>query len=213
MIRIAVSHTVPEQAALERAAEVIRDGGVVALPTDTLYGLAVDAHNEHAVRRLFDVKGRDIGRALPVIAWGVAQVVSELGPLSPLGRSLVERFWPGPLTLIVHAPEDLNQIVGGGTGGVGVRVPAHPVARALCRTCQRLLTATSANRSGRPPSADPDEIDRTLQGVDVLLDAGPAPGGPPSTVVDIRGDMPVLVRAGAIPWAHILASAEAHDST
>src|SRR5262249_46842527 len=114
----------------------------------------------------------------------------------------------GPLTLVLVAPAELPDNVTGGSGTVGVRVPAHAVARALCRICSSPLTATSANLSGRPPSADPDDIERVLSDrIDVLIDAGQTPGGLPSTIVDATGSALRLVREGAIAWPDILACA------
>src|SRR5438093_869173 len=147
---------VADPRSVQVAAEVIAAGGVVALPTDTLYGLAADPFRADAVARLFAVKGRSSERALPLIAADLEQIVSHLGSLPPMGRCLAEKFWPGPLTLLIGAPAALAEEVAGGTGRVGVRVPAHGVARDLCRACQRPLTATSANVSGEPPSSDPD---------------------------------------------------------
>ena len=193
-------------AALRAAADLIAAGGVVAAPTDTLYALAADPFHSNAVARLFAVKGRPAGRALPLMAADVAQVVSHFGVLPSTGRCLAERFWPGPLTLLVRAPPTLLEQVTGGTGRVGVRVPAAAVARDLCRVCGRPLTATSANASGRPATPDPDEVERTLGArIDLLLDGGRAPGGPPSTIVDVTGPVAQLVRAGAIAWDEVLA--------
>jgi L-threonylcarbamoyladenylate synthase len=204
MIRLVVNQIEPEPAILERVAAVIRAGGVVALPTDTLYGLAADPFNAPAVRRVFLVKGRTSGRALPLVAADVAQINAQLGLLPPLALALAEGFWPGPLTLLVPASGALAADVTGGTGRVGVRVPAHAVARGLCRACGSVLTATSANLSGRPASNDPDDVARSLGSeLDVLLDAGKAPGGPSSTIVDVTGVEPQLVRAGAIPWEEV----------
>jgi L-threonylcarbamoyladenylate synthase len=204
MIRVVVNRTEPEPLLLDRAAAVILAGGLVALPTDTLYGLAADPFNAAAVRRVFLVKGRTLARALPLVAADVAQINSQLGPLSPIALALARRFWPGPLTLLVPASGVLAADVTGGTGRVGVRVPAHAVARGLCRACGSVLTATSANLSGRPPSNDPDDVARSLgSALDILLDAGPAPGGPSSTIVDVTGVELQLVRAGAIPWEEV----------
>lgn len=206
MIRVTVSPTVPRLAELERAAAVIRKGGLVAFPTDTLYGLAADPFNADAVARIFVVKGRAAERAIPLIAADEAQIAAQLGTLSRLARVLAEQFWPGPLTLLIAAPATLAREVTGGTGRVGVRVPALEVARALCRASSAVLTATSANPSGKPASADPDAVAASLAlGVDLLLDAGRTSGGPPSTIVDVTGPEPLLVRAGAIPWEIIQA--------
>jgi L-threonylcarbamoyladenylate synthase len=204
MIRVVVNRTEPEPALLDRAAAVIREGGLVALPTDTLYGLAADPFNAAAVRRVFVVKGRTLERALPLVAADVSQIVSQLGSLPPIAIALAGRFWPGPLTMLLPASGALAPEVTGGTDRVGVRVPAHAVARGLCRACRSVLTATSANLSGRPASNDPDDVARSLgAALDILLDAGTAPGGPPSTIVDVTGVELQLVRAGAIPWEEV----------
>jgi L-threonylcarbamoyladenylate synthase len=204
MRRVFVDSARPDLAALEPAAFAIRSGGIVALPTDTLYGLAANPFDDNAVARIFAVKGRAAVRALPLIAADREQVADYIGPLSPVAQRLAARFWPGPLTLLIEAPAGLSANVTGGTGTVGVRVPAHPVARAFCRTCSSPLTATSANVSGREPTADPDEIERVFSHrIDLLIDAGPTPGGPPSTIVDTTGSSLKLVRAGAIAWGEI----------
>jgi L-threonylcarbamoyladenylate synthase len=195
---------------LHGAVQAIARGGVVAMPTDTLYGLAVDPFQPSAVDRVFAVKGRAAERALPLVAANLEQVIGRLGPLPPIAAVLAERFWPGPLTLLVAAPQSLPPLVVGGTGRVGVRVPNHRVTRMLCRACSSPLTATSANTSGAPSSADPDEVARALgDRIDVLIDAGVTPGGAPSTIVDATGDAPVLIRAGAIDWTEILATLSA----
>jgi L-threonylcarbamoyladenylate synthase len=203
-LRLVIDPRAPEAGAIAAAADVIRSGGIVAMPTDTLYGLAADPANPAAVARVFALKGREAGRALPLVAADLDQVVEHLGDLPPLARRLAAEFWPGPLTLIVSAPDWLSDAVAGGTGRVAVRVPAHPVAQALCRAAQGLLTATSANVSGQPATDDPDAVAVALgDRVDVLLDAGHTVGGPPSTIVDVTGSPPRLVRAGAIAWDQI----------
>ena len=204
--RVFVDPGSPQRDAIQEAAKWILSGGVVALPTDTLYGLAADPFNAEGVARVFLVKGRGAERALPLIAADAQQVVAHLGPLSPTSARLAERFWPGPLTLLVAAPRELAREVTGGTGRVGVRVPANDVARAICRAAGRPLTATSANVSGEPATADPDHVERTLgHRIDLLIDTGPTPGGAASTIVDATGAEPALVRAGALGWDEILA--------
>jgi L-threonylcarbamoyladenylate synthase len=188
------------------AATAIRSGLVIAIPTDTLYGLAADPFREDAVARVFEAKGRPPERAVPLIAADAEQVVASLGALSTTARRLADVFWPGPLTLLMKAPEALPDIVTGGTGRVGVRVPAHATARALCRACDTPLTATSANISDRPATNDPDEVARTLASrIELLVDNGKTPGGPPSTIVDVTADLPRLVRPGALEWDRVLA--------
>lgn len=205
MRRLIVDPRTPLPASLATAADAIRAGQVVALATDTVYGLAASPFDPSAVAAIFAAKGRPDDRALPLIAADRAQVSAVLGPLGPMGERLADRFWPGPLTLLIAAPQRLAAAVSAGTGRVGVRVPAHVVARALCAACVMPLTATSANQSGSAPSPDPDVVAQNVPQVSVLLDSGLSPGGPPSTIVDVTGETPMLVRAGAIPWEEILA--------
>lgn len=207
MQRLVVDAREPESDRIRRAAAIIRGGGVAAVPTDTLYGLAVNPFDADAVSRLFGVKSRSQERALPLVAADAEQVRAALGVLPPLGQQLAERFWPGPLTLVVPAPAALAPDVTGGGGTVGVRVPAHAVIRALCAAAGVPLTATSANISGEPPTADPDRVaDALADRIDVLVDAGPTPGGPASTIVDVTGTAPRLIRAGAVEWEAVLAA-------
>ena len=204
MRRVLVDPGAPQSDAIAEAATWIVDGGVVAIPTDTLYGLAVDPFNASAVARLYAIKGRDVDRALPLVASDVEQVVRQLSRLPPAAERLAQRFWPGPLTLVLPAPVTIAAGVTAGTGRVGVRVPACDVTRAVCKAANRPVTATSANISGSPATSDPDVVEDTLGGLlDYLLDTGPTPGGPPSTIVDLVEAEPRLLRTGAIDWQEI----------
>jgi L-threonylcarbamoyladenylate synthase len=206
MRRVFVDPGAPQRDAIEEAATWVRNGGIVAVPTDTFYGLAADPFRADAIARVFAVKGRQAERALPLIAADAAQIVQHLGPLSPTGARLAGRFWPGPLTIVVAAPPALARDVSGGTGTVGVRVPDDAVVRAIAAACGRPITATSANISGEPATADPDEVERALgDSIDLLIDTGRTRGGAPSTIVDVTGLEPRLVRAGAIPWEEVQA--------
>ena len=206
MRRIVIDAHRPDAALLEEAATFVRAGGIVAVPTDTLYGLAADPFSAAAVERVFAAKGRSAERALPLIAADIEQAEAWLAPIPPAGRRLAAAYWPGPLTLLVGRPATLADGVTGGLATVGVRVPAHAVARGLCRVCGRPLTATSANRSGAAAPADPDEVARTMgEGVGLLLDSGATTGGPPSTIVDVSGPEARLVRPGAISWDEVQA--------
>jgi L-threonylcarbamoyladenylate synthase len=206
MRRVFVDPDSPQRDAIQEAAKWILSGGIVAVPTDTLYGLAANPFSADAIARIFAVKGRAAERALPLVAADAAQVAAHLGPLSPMAARLVARFWPGPLTLLVAVPAGLAREVTGGTGKVGIRVPANDVVRAICALAGRPITATSANISGHPATASPDDVERTLgDRIDLLIDTGPTRGGAPSTIVDVTGPEPILIRAGAIPWQDILA--------
>ena len=191
---------------VERAVEVLRAGGVVAYATDTLYGLAVDPRSPTAVKRLFAVKARQPGHAIPLIAADLdqAQVVAIFDHVA---HRLAAAFWPGPLSLVLDARPGLDDAVLAGDRSVAIRVPDSSSARALAAAFGGCITATSANLSGRPAPAEPDEVMRELaERTDLLLDTGPAPGGAPSTIVDTRGGSLRLVRAGAVAWDRVLRS-------
>ena len=209
MRRVAIDAERPSAEILAGAAAIVRAGGVVAMPTDTLYGLAADPFSSSAIARLFDVKGRAVERAIALVAADVDQVAAQLGELPDIARRLASKYWPGPLTLLLNRPASLPAELTGGSEQVGVRVPAHAVTRELCRACGHLLTATSANVSGEPASDDPDDIARVFAGraVDLLLDAGKTPGGPPSTIVSVLREGVRLIRPGAISWDEVQACA------
>jgi L-threonylcarbamoyladenylate synthase len=185
----------------------IRAGRIVAFPTDTFYGLAVDPTSGPAVRDLFRLKGRAAGVAVPLIAESIAQAESLGGRWTQAMRAVARTFWPGPVSLICEAPPSIAHEVHGGAATVAVRVPDHRVARALAGAWGAPITATSANRSGQPPAQRTAMLSDLAADPSVLvIDAGPTPGGPPSTIVDARGETIVLVRAGAIAWNRVLES-------
>jgi L-threonylcarbamoyladenylate synthase len=203
--RWVVSPSDPDPLVLARAASALREGGVIVFPTDTFYGLAADPRNPTAVEAVFRVKGREPAEPLPLVAADTMQAEREAAVMTPLARRLAKRFWPGPLTLVVGARASLAPAVTAGTGTVAIRVPDHNVARRLAELAGFPLTSTSANRSGFPPAATAAEAVGGLgQGLAAVLDAGVTPGGPPSTIVDARGDAPRLVRAGAIAWERVV---------
>jgi L-threonylcarbamoyladenylate synthase len=207
MRRIVVTAAAPDRHAIDDAAAVLRAGGIAAIPTDTLYGLAADPFNAAAVARIFTIKIRQMERALPLIAGSIEQVERAMGAMTPLARQLAGSFWPGPLTLVLTAPDTLPPEVTGGGGTVGVRVPAHAVARALCDAVGGPLTATSANISGTPATSEADVVAAQIGArLDLLVDAGTTAGGPASTIVDVTGTELRLIRAGAIAWDAVLAA-------
>lgn len=188
------------------ARRALERGGVIALPTDTVYGIAVALEAAGGIERLFAAKSRPPDRAIALLLADADQA-AEIGEISPAAAALADAFWPGGLTLVVPRKRD-RPLPAALTGGalapgaiptVGVRVPDHDAPRALARALGPLPT-TSANRSGEPEAKDADEIERLLgDALELILDGGPARGGPPSTVVDVTGDVPRIVRSGAIP--------------
>jgi len=204
-VRIELDPMAPADAGVAAAAAIVRQGGVVAFPTETFYGLAADATSEAAVARVFEIKGRARDVAIPLIVADRTQVEACVGALPPAGVALAEAFWPGPLTLVIRAAPGLPPLLLGGGDTVAVRVSSHPVARALARAAARPITATSANRSGAEPTARPEVVLRELGStIDAILDGGACAGGAPSTIVDVTGGAPRLVRAGAVPWDRVL---------
>lgn len=205
MIHLRVRPSIVGPDDLMAAVSALHSGGVVAFPTETFYGLAVDPRSALAVKRIFELKRRAPDQPLPLIASGIDQIVDHVGTMTPLAERLASRGWPGPLTLIIPASPKLCDDVHLSTGKVAVRVPADAVARALARSAGHAITSTSANLSGEPPAATPERVVRSFtSGIDVLIDSGPTPSGLPSTIVDATGDAPVLVRAGAVPWERVL---------
>jgi L-threonylcarbamoyladenylate synthase len=194
-------------ASLAEAVAVVLAGGIVAYPTETFYGLAVDPLNPGAVARLFDVKGRASEKAFPLVAASVEQIEAQVGDLPPLGHRLAAAFWPGPLTLVISAASTLPSIVTGGSGTVAVRIPGLALAREFALNAQRPLTSTSANRAGQPPASTVGAVLVELdEMVDAVIDAGPSRGGQPTTIIDVTREPPVLIRAGAVPWERVLES-------
>lgn len=190
-------------AAIERAAAVIRDGGLVAFPTETVYGLGANALSEAAVRRIYAAKGRPSFNPLIVHVADesqVGRVARELPPTArALARSLAAAFWPGPLTLVLPRAAAIPDAVSAGLDSVGVRVPAHPVARALIERAGVPIAAPSANAFTRvSPTTAAHVVAQLGAAVDVILDGGPTTVGIESTVVDLTGERPVLLRLGGV---------------
>ena len=190
------------------AVDAILRGAVVAYPTDTLYGLAVDPRQGDAVTRLRRVKARFQGGGLTLIAASLSQVEAALGPLPPLGRRLARTLWPGPLTVIFVPVVSLATGIQAQDGSVAVRVPANVLARKLAFATGFPITATSANLAGKPPAETGTEVAELMgDAVAVILEQPDVLRGAPSTIVDIRGAVPALVRAGVVAWDRVLQSA------
>lgn len=171
---------------------------VVVFPTETVYGIACLAESDKAVRELFAAKGRDFGAALPVMIAESALIERVARPLPDLDR-LAERFWPGPLTIVLPKQPWLPAPVTANGATVGVRIPDHPLALAILRQVAKPLAVSSANLSGQPPALNAAQALAQLDGrVDVILDGGDAPGGQASTVIDLTTDPPAILRAGPI---------------
>ena len=194
-----------DSGAVREVAAALADGAVVAVPTDTVYGLAVDPTQPDAVARLFACKGRPTDVAIPILVAGREQVALVCGELETAAQALAGRFWPGPLTLVMPRRPEFRVDLGGPAAArqtVGVRRPDHPVVVALCELLGP-LAVSSANRHGAPPATTALEVVRTFVDSDqpeVVLDGGNC-DGLPSTVVECRGPASRCLRQGALPWS------------
>ncbi len=184
---------------IQRGVDIIRKGGLVAFPTDTLYGLGTGAYCESGVERIFQVKQRPHNMALPLLLADIAQIPDIAEEVPPYAWRLIEHFLPGGLTLVVRRTEKVKDIITAGGDTVAFRIPDHPVALALIRGSGMPVIGTSANVSGQPNPLTYDEVCRQIgDKVDLVIDGSPAPRGKESTVVDVTGDVPVILRLGAV---------------
>jgi len=190
----------PDQAALDRVIEILKSGQVVAYSTETFYGLGADAGNAAAVDRIFDIKGRDQSNPIPLII-GCIDMMNKLVLNIPENAArLIEKFWPGPLTLVFIATTAVNPVLTGGTGKIGIRLSSHPLARRLSEGISGPLTATSANLSGAGECVTAHDVIGALnERIGFVVDGGETPGGKGSTVIDITLDQPKILRHGAVP--------------
>jgi L-threonylcarbamoyladenylate synthase len=196
--------SVDEDEALSEAVKVLQSGGLVAYPSDTVYGLGAAASDARAVERVFAVKGRDAEKALSLLLADTADLGLVCADVPFLARVFAQRYWPGPLTLVLRRSRGFEGIAVGGGDTVAVRVPDHPFLREVIRALGEPITGTSANRSGRPACRSAEEVERELGGaVDLIIDGGPSGEGQESTVVSLAGTIPVVLREGAIPRVDI----------
>ena len=193
-------------ARLAQAVATLRAGGVVAIPTDTVYGLAVDPSVPGATDALFALKARPQTLDLPVLVGTIDQADALAGPggLSPVARRLARAFWPGALTIVVSRRRGLHWELGAHADTIGLRLPDHALARELCDEVGALAT-TSANVHGAEPATDADAVGRAFGPGVVVVDDGRC-SGPPSTVVDVGVDTPRCLREGAVPWDEVVAA-------
>ena len=189
---------------IERAADVLRAGGLVAFPTETVYGLGADAHNPAAVRRIFEAKGRPATHPVIVHLADAAQAAAWAAEIPASARKLAGAFWPGPLTMVLPRARGVADVVTGGQDTVALRVPAHPVARRLLARFGGGIAAPSANRHGRVSATTAAHVrDEFGDAVGCVLDGGPTEVGIESTIVDLSGPGPALLRPGSITPAQI----------
>ena len=183
----------------DRAIDALRQGEVIAFPTDTVYGIGAHAFLPQAVARLYAVKGRPAGMAIPLLLSGVEAMSLVCAEIPTLAWEVAERFWPGALSLVLHRAPAVPDAVTAGGSTVAVRVPDHPLVRELCRRLGAPLAATSANCHGWPPPVTAGEVQAALAGrIPLILDGGPCPGGVASTLLDLTVSPPLILRPGPV---------------
>ena len=198
---IKIDQSDPDPVVVSEIAGLLKSGAVIAFPTDTYYGLGADIYHEEAIKRTFQIKGRPHDRPILIL-------ISDREDLMPVistrdipvfADRLMDKFWPGSLTIVFHASEGMSEVLTGSTGKIGVRLPAHLFCRSLVRELGRPLTATSANISGKPSLCSPSDVrDAIGDRIDALVDGGMTQGGAVSTVIDATGAELVMIREGVI---------------
>jgi len=187
------------QKQVEMGISILRQGGLVAFPTDTVYGLGAGVNIPQAVERVYRVKERPPNMALPLLLAEISQISEVAEPVPPLAWLLANKFLPGALTMVLPKSKSAPDIITAGGKTIAVRIPAHPVPVALVRGLGAPIVGTSANLSGKPSALTADEVYSQFgDKVDLVIDGGKCPGGKESTVIDVTGEVPVILREGAI---------------
>jgi len=187
------------QGEIGKGVKILKKGGVIAFPTDTVYGLGADAFNSRAVERIYEIKSRPKHRQLPLLIADTSQLPAMADPIPGIAWFLAERFWPGGLTLVLPKADSLPAYLAP-VSSIAVRVPNHHICLTLIQRLGNPVIGTSANISGQPAALTADEVGQQLGGkIDFIINGGKCPGGRESTVVDVTREAPVIVRQGIIP--------------
>ncbi|MDA0745379.1 MAG: L-threonylcarbamoyladenylate synthase [bacterium] len=189
----------PDEPGLQRTIDCIRNGGLVAYPTETVYGLGADPFNPTSLERIFAVKGRDAGKSIILLIPNTEHLNALVSHIPDTGQTLIDTFWPGPLTLVFQARKDLPQHMLGPGNTIALRISDAPVTQSLLALLNAPLTSTSANRSGSPPAQSASEALQAFSpDVDLILDGGPSTDTRPSTLVRVSTNQPEILREGRI---------------
>lgn len=204
MSEVLDARTSPHEEIIARTVEVLTQGRLVALPTDTVYGLAASAADGKAVRRIFKVKGRAPDNPLPLLIASAAELPVVTSQVPQNAWRLARQFWPGPLTVVVPKSPVISNAVTAGRLSVAVRVPDYPLTQAILQACPFPVAVTSANLSGQPALIEAEQVaEAFVENIDLLLTAEPCPGAQPSTVIDLTTSPPVLLRTGPVSIAEL----------
>ena len=184
---------------LDKAVKILSQGGIVGFPTESFYGLAVDAVNPVAIKKLFKIKKRDPSHPILILISSTKELPEYVSSMSPAAKEMGEKFWPGGLTMVFHPSPVLPAVLTGDTGKIGIRVSSHPIGNALPRILSHPVTGTSANISGQPPCTLADQVaDCIGDYLDLILDGGETEGIAPSTILDMTKNPPVIIRKGIV---------------
>ena len=190
---------VSEETALSRAAEILAGGGVIAYPTETFYGLGADATNENAIRKIYDLKGRNFTNPISIIIACKENLTPLVDEVPDCALKLIKTFWPGPLTVVFKASAQISPLLTAQTGKIGIRVSSNACAMAIARKLGGPLTATSANLTGAPECSTASEVIRQIgDKIDAVVDGGKTAGGLGSTLIDVTAAPPQILREGVI---------------
>ncbi|MBR3242945.1 MAG: threonylcarbamoyl-AMP synthase [Parasporobacterium sp.] len=188
-----------EKKNIEAAGQILKNGGIVAFPTDTVYGLGAVFSDENAVQKLFEAKGRDEGKPLSILVGSAEQAEMLASEIPEKAKRLMQKYWPGALTIILKKKPEVSKRITAGGETVGLRMPAYPITLELLQAAGSPLAAPSANTSGKRSSVSASDVIEDLDGkIDLILDGGECPVGISSTVVDLTGNEPVILREGII---------------
>jgi len=186
------------------AVRIMKEGGVIAYPTETFYGLGADIRNAQAIEKIYAIKGRDFDKPVSIIIGSRKDLAMFARDITPAAETLMDRFWPGGITLLFNASQDVPGKLTAKTGKIGIRLSSNPIATLLAQNLSGAITATSANRSGQKECVSIEEVmDSIGEKLDAVIDGGRTPGGSGSTIVDVTVDPPIIVREGIVPLSVI----------
>jgi len=192
---------------LIEATKIISEGGIVAFPTESFYGLGVDATNSHAINKVFQIKKRDRNLPILILISSLRDLPRYAVHIPSRAKRLGKKFWPGGLTMVFQASPVLSSALTSNTGKVGIRISSHPIANAISKSLNVPITATSANISGMAPCIKADQVVEWFNnGVDLILDGGETQGKHPSTILDVTIDPPLIIREGIVKLEDIIES-------
>lgn len=197
ILKVSADHS--EEDVINSAVAIVSRGGVIAYPTETIYGLGADATNEQAIRRLFEIKGRDFANPISVIIGNPRDIYQLVRAVTDTAQKLMDAFWPGPLTIVFKSADGVLPLITANTGKIGIRLTSHEVARQIAAKTGKPLTATSANLSGAPECANASDVAAQLgDKIDAIIDLGNTSGTIGSTIIDVTCKPLAILREGAI---------------